>query len=67
MRAFEEKRIKAVSKGIAGLHFALVKAAMHRFGITDPRYVFNIDETGFRFRGMTGKSTEQQLAIVIRN
>lgn len=64
MRSVEDKRTKAVTTGIVGQHFALVKAAIHRLWIEDAIYILNIDETGFPFRGMAGKSTRKAIGYL---
>ena len=56
VRSIEDKRIEAVTMRVVAEHIARVEAAIKRYNITDPRYVFNLDESGASFSKMTGRS-----------
>ena len=56
LQGIECKRTDAVTMGHIGEHISRVKAALMRYNIREPRFIFNLDESGASFKKVTGRS-----------
>ena len=52
----EDQRITAINPSTVSEHIARIQAAFDRYGIRDPRFIFNTDQSGSSFKRMCGRS-----------
>ena len=52
----EDQRITAINPSTVSEHIARIQAALDRYGIRDPRFIFNTDQSGSSFKRMCGRS-----------
>ena len=56
VRQVEDSRVDAITMEKVTEHIARVQAAMDRYHINDPRFIFNMDQTGSSFEKIIGRS-----------
>ena len=56
VQMIEDKRLAEVTMPVVCEHIAGVNAVLQRFNIKDPKYIFNLDQSGSSFAKMTGRS-----------
>lgn len=58
----EEKRINAISPATIAKHFVRAETLCDRYHIEDPRFIFNVDESGVSAKVLLDKSKEKAVA-----
>ena len=62
VRQIEDKPVEEMTPEIVSEHMARVQAAMDRYNIRDPKFVFNMDQSGASFHKMVGRALRKGVA-----